>query len=295
MLIVEHASLVEVDGLFTFREELFSGVSLQTEDGIVSHKRHYASGCYQGTYVNPIFPDSMNQMHILSSAFDFPVDFEYDHNEAYMFQGKHYHGWAYFFQDQVCRKEQFISLGYGGSECIYYPDGRIKEIGIYESPFEQNVTWNVGGGIKGFKISDDGDFGFKCLHDEYGNLTSLGVGDQYFRMLDCEKYQRIRNPYRDFSFLESERVDVYLVLRGTGINDDVIRLVTRVSGFKSLKRLSISSVCVSPVSLKDLALILELEELSLNKINGVDFELALEIKKLIPRCRVLFEGRHVLL
>lgn len=295
MLIVEHPSLVEVDGLFTFRGELFSGVSLQTKDGIVSHRRHYASGRYKGTYVNPIFPDSMNQTHILSSAFDDPVDFEYGQDDAYLFKRDHYNGWAYFFRDEICRKEQFISYGFETSGCIYRPDGRLESVGIYEDSFQQMAEWLDNGDLKEFRISESGVFDFTCKHDDDGNLTGIIVKGPCFRLFDSRKYQRIHNPYFDFSFLDRERLYRYLVLGGEEINEDVVRFVAGISGFESLKSLLVTSIRVSPSFLKDLVLNLNLEQLSLNKINGVDFELALEIKKLIPRCCVLLDGRHVLL
>lgn len=286
MLIVKENMLSLISEKFYFDEQLYSGVALKIEDGVVIKKKVYKNGVLQDLEFSLPFT------RFKSSFIDVDFDCLNGYEEPYFYDGCEFSGCAYKFSDGVCNIIHQYELGFSVSD-VEYKNGKLIKLEFAEEDekFSQAFNWEHDGSYSFYGVTDQGVFNFSLAFID-NCVTALTVDGKYF-----EELNRVRSKikYLDFNmpdFTKNLTAANYLYISGTGVDDTMFDGLLE-SGLKKTLQLRICRTSITSKSINKLLKCRSIVDLSI-ETESITLENMKEFKSRKPACHVEYNREEVL-
>lgn len=291
MLRIKSNCLTTKDDTYYFREEPFTGVAFELDNGEVIGKKNYREGIPAGDYVNEYFPPMDNLLHVDDDCLE--EDERSYSGEPFCYNGERFTGIAYEFANEFCVSELLYRKGILDSEAGYNQSGRLEVLDIHENGLSQEFVWDTGGEVVKIKLFQKDALDFSIEFDEEHRLKSLVIKGSYFERID-ELKQLVRfNIFESKEFLRDCRAAGFLLLSGESIDDEVLQNIIDKGGLDDTKRLYIYNSLITVNGLQTVKSLKDLTELRVKSRDEGLITALRELKESLPELILLFNDEEL--
>lgn len=286
MLIVKENILTLSSGSCCLGDQVFSGVALKVDAGIVVDKQLYRNGERQDFEFLP--PFSKFKSSVEDADFDSLEGIE----EPYFLNGSEFCGCAYKFDNGICNSVMQYEFGFAVSDAAYH-DGRLTKLEFSEedSKFSQAFNWENDGTFSRYRITDQGRFNFSIVFLN-SQVTTLTIDGQYF---DEINNVRDKVSYLDFSesaSLKGLAAASCLYVSGSAVDDIMFYGLFENEGLQNTSKLRIARTAITSDTLIKLSDCKRLEYVSVESDVMTSADLR-EFKRKRPDCSVEFNREEI--
>ena len=286
MLIIRDSALMVEGDKFLYQNENFEGVSLLIVNGLVTQKKLYKDGVFDGNYISPYISVDDLSSHIDSEK----LDDEYE--DPCTQDGSLYSGVAYRFVGDVCVSELEYKQGWLSAEVNYRRNGDLESIDVGGDDLSQKCSWFEDGNIEEFESFERSSYRSWLKFTKKDVVTTIVIEGDYFNRIEQIKDRLTLDMFNKKYFAVNLIADEYLFLSGDGVNDDVFSDLLAQDGLKETLKLNISKTRLTSLIMEKLIPLKNIGQLIIES-EYIDLDCLKSFKSQRPDCFVELNREEV--
>ncbi|WP_345887093.1 hypothetical protein [Shewanella algae] len=287
MIIIKENALVLEGDRFLYKGELFNGVVLALNNGVVDSRKLCNEGYICADYIPAYI--GVNDADLVFDSI--ALDDEYE--EPCTRDGALYSGLIYKFDGDICISEREYRDGWLVTEVNYRLDGTLECVDVGNDDISQKCSWFEDGSVEEFESFNRDIYRFWIKFSEKNVVNTLVIEGNYFSEVEQIREQLVFDAFINIDSFVSFSGSNYLFISGSGVNDEVFYNILAKDGLKQTKKLSVSNSAISSVALSNLLSLENIDELIFES-TSVEAESLRAFKKNRPNCYVEFNGEVIL-
>ncbi len=271
---IKLSALDRLEGKLFYQGELFNGVAIEINNGLITSETQVVQGFPKGPYQCEYFPLFPDATRVEEHCPDLVGSKEYETTQQFRFRGVIFNGIYYEFQDECCIYMGSIVDGYADIELDWWTNGMLEEYAF----------WNKGSGAD-FQFSHNGklQYIYQCKGDEHRllvkfdeeeRLKSLDLMGAYFdiqdELIDSLPFQFLTQANDLTNYVTAPEV----LFHREGYNDALFQCMLEGGCFGATRTIRLIDAGLSAESVQALASIEHLQELRvLDRSGGLEEEM----------------------